>query len=184
MKPFFELTKVRITFLVLLSTLAGFCVSFPVGQPFDFGVLIWLLLGIYCVSSGSFAVNQAQEWRIDQFMPRTQSRPGGFWCLLPLASLFIRHKFDSHRLVCGDVSQCVYGPFGSSHGDFLQWVLHFVLEAEVGLWSRSWSHSRSHARCHWLLSPPGGYIFARMPLFICNYVFVADATFLVSRHSI
>ena len=60
---------------MLLSTVAGFCVSFPVGQPFDFEALLLFLAGVYGVSSGSFAVNQAQEWKIDQWMPRTQKRP-------------------------------------------------------------------------------------------------------------
>ena len=75
MKSFFQLTKGRITVFVVLCTLAGFCVSFPVGQPLNEGILLLALLGIYCVSAGSFAINQAQEWKVDQCMTRTQKRP-------------------------------------------------------------------------------------------------------------
>ena len=32
-------------------------------------------MGLYLISSGSFALNQAQEWRIDSQMPRTKTRP-------------------------------------------------------------------------------------------------------------
>ena len=75
MKSFFELTKVGISLFVLLSALAGFCVSFPIGETLEFWQPIMLLVGIYLVSSGSFAINQAQEWKVDRFMPRTQKRP-------------------------------------------------------------------------------------------------------------
>ncbi len=75
MKSFFELTKFGICLFVLLSALAGFCVSFPVGEALEFWKPLLLVAGIYLVSAGSFAINQAQEWKIDRFMPRTQSRP-------------------------------------------------------------------------------------------------------------
>ena len=75
MRSFFELTKIGITFFVLLSALAGFCIGFPIGESLEFSQLVMLLVGVYLVSSGSFAVNQAQEWRIDSLMARTQNRP-------------------------------------------------------------------------------------------------------------
>jgi protoheme IX farnesyltransferase len=34
-----------------------------------------LVIGLYLVAAGSFAINQAQEWRIDARMPRTSHRP-------------------------------------------------------------------------------------------------------------
>ncbi len=37
--------------------------------------VVVFLLGLYFLSSGSFAVNQAQEWRLDLKMDRTSKRP-------------------------------------------------------------------------------------------------------------
>lgn len=75
MKSFFELTKFGISLFVLLSALAGFCVSFPVGETLEFWQPVMLLIGVYLVSAGSFAINQAQEWKVDRAMPRTWNRP-------------------------------------------------------------------------------------------------------------
>jgi len=36
---------------------------------------VLLMLGLYFISAGSFAINQAQEWRRDKVMPRTFYRP-------------------------------------------------------------------------------------------------------------
>lgn len=75
MKDFFNLTKFGITLFVLVTATAGYAVSFPVGQPLEMWQPLMLMIGLYLVSSGSFALNQAQEWRLDQRMPRTQGRP-------------------------------------------------------------------------------------------------------------
>ncbi|MCB0390861.1 MAG: heme o synthase [Bdellovibrionales bacterium] len=75
MKSFLELTKSGIVIFVLLSGLVGYAFSYPVGQHLDFFEVIVLLLGLYFLSSGSFTLNQAQEWRIDLNMPRTSQRP-------------------------------------------------------------------------------------------------------------
>lgn len=75
MKVFLKLTKFGIGLFVMISGLVGYAVSFPLGQPLDVMEPILLLLGLYLVSGGSFAINQAQEWNLDQQMPRTASRP-------------------------------------------------------------------------------------------------------------
>ncbi|MCB0355551.1 MAG: protoheme IX farnesyltransferase [Bdellovibrionales bacterium] len=75
MKTFLDLTKSGIVIFVLLSGLVGYAFSYPIGQHLDFVQVIVLLLGLYFLSSGSFALNQAQEWKIDLHMPRTQCRP-------------------------------------------------------------------------------------------------------------
>lgn len=77
-KAYSTLTKSGIIVFALLSALAGFAVSFDVhGMPGDFDWLIPVLLvgGLYLVAAGSFAINQAQEWRIDSRMRRTEKRP-------------------------------------------------------------------------------------------------------------
>lgn len=81
MRSFLDLTKFGITLFVLATALAGYAVSFPVGHEMDPAHPLILVVGLYLVSAGSFALNQAQEWRIDALMPRTQSRPlvTGLW---------------------------------------------------------------------------------------------------------
>jgi protoheme IX farnesyltransferase len=75
MKSFLDLTKTRIVFFVLLSGLAGYALSQAPGEAWNPGHLLATLLSLYFYSAGSFALNQAQEWRIDRRMPRTERRP-------------------------------------------------------------------------------------------------------------
>ena len=68
-----ELTKARLTFMVLLTTLAGFCVA-------SHGVFAWTrlghtLLGTALVAVCSSILNQALERDTDALMRRTQVRP-------------------------------------------------------------------------------------------------------------
>jgi protoheme IX farnesyltransferase len=76
MKLFMDLTKSGIVFFVLISGLAGFALSaVPTVEPFHITHLLLTLAALYFYSAGSFAINQAQEWQIDQNMPRTLKRP-------------------------------------------------------------------------------------------------------------
>ncbi len=59
----------------MLTGLAGYAIAYPLGQPPELWRPFLLIIGLYLVSSGSFAVNQAQEWKIDKEMPRTAQRP-------------------------------------------------------------------------------------------------------------
>jgi protoheme IX farnesyltransferase len=71
---YIELTKPRITFLILLIALAGFCLASRRGL-FNYVVLGHLLVGITLLSSGLAALNQLLESDLDGLMRRTQSRP-------------------------------------------------------------------------------------------------------------
>jgi heme o synthase len=75
MRAYFQLTKVGISLFIMISGLAGYAVSLPLGSHPDFLEPILLLIGLYLVSAGSFAINQAQEWRLDGLMNRTAKRP-------------------------------------------------------------------------------------------------------------
>lgn len=75
MRMFLDLTKSGIVLFVLISGVAGFALSHSPSEPFEFAKLFATTLALYFFSAGSFAINQAQEWRIDQAMPRTQGRP-------------------------------------------------------------------------------------------------------------
>lgn len=77
-KAYSSLTKTGIIVFTLLSALTGYAVSFDIHNmqsQFTLTDPILLVIGLYFVAAGSFAVNQAQEWRIDAKMKRTQNRP-------------------------------------------------------------------------------------------------------------
>ncbi|MFN2454995.1 MAG: heme o synthase [Pyrinomonadaceae bacterium] len=71
---YIELTKPRITFLILLIALAGFCLGSTRGS-FDYAALGHVLIGITLLSSGIAALNQVIESELDGLMRRTQARP-------------------------------------------------------------------------------------------------------------
>ena len=68
-----ELTKARLTFMVLLTTLAGYCLASR--GVFDWARLGHTLLGTALVAICSSILNQALERDTDAFMRRTQVRP-------------------------------------------------------------------------------------------------------------
>ncbi len=70
---FVELTKPRITFLIVLTSAAGFCLGSE--GAFDYLRLFNALFGIALLSSGIAALNQYMERDLDARMRRTLSRP-------------------------------------------------------------------------------------------------------------
>src|SRR5438045_6474368 len=79
LSAYVELTKPRITFLIVLTSAAGFCLGSK-GQT-DYLTLANALFGIALLSSGIAALNQYMERELDARMRRTLSRP------LPAAKL-------------------------------------------------------------------------------------------------
>ncbi|OFZ12240.1 MAG: protoheme IX farnesyltransferase [Bdellovibrionales bacterium RBG_16_40_8] len=75
MRAYLKLTKASIGIFVLVTGLAGYAVSRSVSEPLNYFDIIIFLTGLYLVSSGSFVLNQAQEWRLDEKMQRTSLRP-------------------------------------------------------------------------------------------------------------
>ena len=70
---FVELTKPRITFLIVLTSAAGFCLGSR--GAFDYLALFNSLFGIALLSSGIAALNQYMERGLDARMRRTLTRP-------------------------------------------------------------------------------------------------------------
>jgi protoheme IX farnesyltransferase len=70
---FLELTKPRITFLVLITTLVGFYMGSRDGL--NFLLLFHTILGTGLVASGASALNQYFERELDARMVRTRNRP-------------------------------------------------------------------------------------------------------------
>lgn len=75
MKTFKQLTKFGIVVFAMASALAGYAISFREFQDFNWQEPVMLLVGLFFLCSGSFAVNQAQEWKLDKKMDRTKNRP-------------------------------------------------------------------------------------------------------------
>ncbi len=82
---YFELTKPDVTFLVVISTLAGFYLG--ARGPFDFALLVHCLVGTTLTAAGTSALNHYVERASDAMMRRTAQRP------LPLGLLAPRHAF-------------------------------------------------------------------------------------------
>jgi protoheme IX farnesyltransferase len=70
---FVELTKPRITFLVLITTLVGFYMGSREGL--NFLLLFHAIVGTGLVASGASALNQYFERELDARMVRTRNRP-------------------------------------------------------------------------------------------------------------
>ncbi|MGB8509321.1 MAG: heme o synthase [Pyrinomonadaceae bacterium] len=80
-----ELTKPRITFLIVLTSAAGFCLGSKGGL--DYALMLHSMLGIALLSSGIATINQYMERDLDRKMRRTATRP------LPTGKLTPRQAF-------------------------------------------------------------------------------------------
>jgi protoheme IX farnesyltransferase len=79
---YLELTKPRITFLIVLTAAAGFCLG-TVGA-INYLLLTHSMIGIALLSSGIATLNQYMERELDARMRRTSQRPLPSGRLLPL----------------------------------------------------------------------------------------------------
>jgi protoheme IX farnesyltransferase len=70
---YFELTKPRVTAMVLVATLAGYYLG--AAGAFEFAVALNLLAGTALASGGTLALNQYMERDADAVMDRTRHRP-------------------------------------------------------------------------------------------------------------
>ena len=83
---FVELTKPRITFLIVLTSAAGFCLGSK--AQVDYLTLFNALLGIALLSSGIATLNQFMERGLDARMRRTITRPLPSGKLTPTQALW------------------------------------------------------------------------------------------------
>ena len=73
----------------MLSAMAGYALGFLVESSFSLQHLMISLFGVYLLSSGSLALNQAQEFELDRKMKRTAKRPIASGKISPKQGLFI-----------------------------------------------------------------------------------------------
>ena len=70
---FYELTKPRMNFLVVITTMVGFYMISP--GAIDWRLLVATLIGTALTAAGASVLNQFVEREQDQRMPRTRNRP-------------------------------------------------------------------------------------------------------------
>ena len=82
---YIELTKPRITFLIVLTSAAGFCLGSR--GAVNYLIFTHAMIGIALLSSGIATLNQFMERDLDSLMRRTAERPLPSGRLLPLEAL-------------------------------------------------------------------------------------------------
>jgi len=88
-KVYLEFIKIGIVIFVLLSGVAGYATSYLVENTFNPFHFLYLISGLYFLSSGSLSLNQVQEWRQDKKMERTSKRPVASGKLSPVQGFII-----------------------------------------------------------------------------------------------
>jgi len=81
LSAYLELTKPRITFLIVLTAAAGFCLG--ASGSINYLLLTHAMIGIALLSSGIATLNQYMERELDARMRRTANRPLPTGKLLP-----------------------------------------------------------------------------------------------------
>lgn len=117
-RVYLDLTKFGIVVFVLLVTLAGYLLSAPTEGPFAYLHVLRLIGGVYFLASGSLALNQVQEWRLDQKMQRTAKRPIASGKITPWVGLILAFSY----LIVGS-----YLLFQVSRWSFLLGILNVSL---------------------------------------------------------
>jgi protoheme IX farnesyltransferase len=97
MRPYLDLTKPRITWLILMSTGIGY--FFGHLGPLDLWLLLNTLLGTALLASGTATLNQWYERDADARMHRTESRPIPSGLVTPLKAFL----FGLALIVLGEV---------------------------------------------------------------------------------
>ena len=83
---YIELTKPRITFLIVLTSAAGFCLG--ARGSVNYLTFTHAMIGIALLSSGIATLNQFMERDLDGLMRRTENRPLPSGRLLPFEALW------------------------------------------------------------------------------------------------
>lgn len=109
MNDYIQLTKPRITWLILMSTAVGF--FFGVDGGWNWWVLLHTIVGTGLIASGTAALNQWMERDADAHMKRTRNRPlpsgalrpaNAFWFAVGLSLLgFVELWFGANPLTAG-----------------------------------------------------------------------------------
>lgn len=88
MRAYIELTKPRITWLILMSTGVGYFFGLDRSAAFDWLLLVHTIVGTALIASGTAALNQWWERESDKLMRRTASRPLPMGLMSPQRALW------------------------------------------------------------------------------------------------
>lgn len=86
---FKEITKAGLAVSVLFSSIAGYLLGFNDEHPFQWSVLLMLIIGGYCMVGASNAFNQVIEKDLDALMDRTKNRPVPSGRMAPNTALLV-----------------------------------------------------------------------------------------------
>src|SRR5438270_5713858 len=86
LSAYVELTKPRITFLIVLTSAAGFCLGSR--GAVNYVIFAHAMIGIALLSSGIATLNQFMERDLDGLMRRTENRPLPSGRLVPFEALW------------------------------------------------------------------------------------------------
>jgi protoheme IX farnesyltransferase len=132
MRLFMDLTKSGIVVFVLLSGFAGYALSFPQSEPFEWMHLLLTMSSLYFMSAGAFAINQAQDRHIDALMPRTSKRPIPSGKVSSLQAYVLGFGF----LLLGTLSGLLVNPLVAALGIFSAVLYNFFYTL---YWKRRWA---------------------------------------------
>lgn len=118
-KDFVEITKARLSISVVVSTIAGYLLGIDEEQPFQWLILLLLIIGGYCMVGASNVFNQIIEIELDAKMDRTKNRPlpsgritkqNAFIlaCILTLLGLAILYNVNPKTAMFGAISIFMY----------------------------------------------------------------------------
>ena len=99
LRDYLELTKPRITLLILVCTAVGY--TFGCGSAFQVAALIHVLAGTALLASGTSALNQWYEADSDAKMRRTRMRPLAAGRMTRVNGLWFGMRF-AFSIVCRD----------------------------------------------------------------------------------
>ena len=102
-----ELSKARLSGLVLLTTLAGFYLGSS--SPASFGLMFHALGGTALLAIGAAALNQLLERDLDARMNRTENRPLPSGRIQPDTALFLE-EFARPPASSGSPCKSIYSP--------------------------------------------------------------------------
>ena len=92
-KDYYRLSKTGIVIFALLTAGFSYFLGLSHFSYFSAENLILFCMAFYFVCSGSFILNQAQEWSLDQKMNRTKNRPIPRGKISPLQAYFLAGVF-------------------------------------------------------------------------------------------
>ena len=171
MKTFFNLTKFGIVIFVVLSAIAGYVAAFQIENHFEIQHFFKMIISVYFLSSGSLALNQVQEYKLDRLMKRTEKRPIASGKLQPLAGLILAVMF----ILAGVVGLNQLAPLAASLGILTIFLYNGVY---TYYWKPKWAFAAVPGAIPGALPITIGYAVNSQDIFAVDSVYLFLILFL------